>query len=306
MKPGLIVIAGPTGVGKTEISIRLAGLLGGEIVSCDSMQVYTLMDIGSAKATKEEMQGIPHHMVDIIDPRTPFTVSEYKAMAEKAIDDIIARGKFPIMAGGTGLYIDSVITDMSFAEGSGDPQFRSRMEEVASESGKGEVHRLLMEVDPLSAERIHPNNLKRVIRALEVHHMTGRPFSSFADEGVLNPKYEVRYYYLNRKREALYEAIDKRVLKMLDDGLVDEVRMLKEMGLTKDHQSMQGIGYKEVLDYLDGRKTYDEMVLEIQRHSRNYAKRQLTWFRRKSIAVEIDRDEMSTEEILNLIKSMES
>jgi len=306
MKPGLIVLAGPTGVGKTEISIRLAKLLDGEIVSCDSMQVYTLMDIGSAKATKEEMQGIPHHMVDIIDPETPFTVSLYKAMAEKAIDDIIARGKVPIMAGGTGLYIDSVITDMSFAEGSGDPQFRSRMEELAARGGKEEVHRLLVEVDPKAAERIHPNNQKRVIRALEVHHMTGRPFSSFADEGILNPKYDVRYYYLNRKREDLYEAIDKRVLKMLNDGLLEEVRMLKERGLTREHQSMQGIGYKEVLDYLDGKNTYEEMVEEIQRHSRNYAKRQLTWFRRKSIAVEIDRDEMSTDEILNLIKSMES
>lgn len=306
MKPGLIVIAGPTGVGKTEISIRLAKLLDGEIVSCDSMQVYRLMDIGSAKATYEEMQGIPHHMVDIIDPETPFTVSLYKAMAEKAIDDIIARGKVPIMAGGTGLYIDSVITDMSFAEGSGDPQFRSTMEELAARGGKEEVYRLLVEVDPKAAERIHPNNLKRVIRALEVHHMTGRKFSSFADEGILNPKYEIRYYYLNRKREDLYEAIDKRVLKMLSDGLLEEVRMLKERGLTREHQSMQGIGYKEVLDYLDGKKTYEEMVEEIQRHSRNYAKRQLTWFRRKSIAVEIDRDEMSTDEILNLIKSMES
>ncbi|MBP1918731.1 tRNA (adenosine(37)-N6)-dimethylallyltransferase MiaA [Youngiibacter multivorans] len=306
MKPRLIIIAGPTGVGKTEISIRLAKLLDGEIVSCDSMQVYRLMDIGSAKATREEMQGIPHHMVDILDPMTPFTVSEYKAMAETAIDDIISRGKVPIMVGGTGLYIDSVITDMSFAEGSGDTAFRDSMEELAVKSGKEEVHRQLQEVDPIAAERIHPNNLKRVIRALEVYHMTGKPFSSFADEGIINPKYEVSYYYLNRKREELYSAIDIRVLKMLEEGLVDEVRMLRERGLTREHQSMQGIGYKEVLDYLDGKKTYDEMVEEIQRHSRNYAKRQLTWFRRKSLAVEIYRDAMSTEEILNLIKSMES
>jgi tRNA dimethylallyltransferase len=306
MKPRLIIIAGPTGVGKTEISIRLAKLLDGEIVSCDSMQVYRLMDIGSAKATKEEMQGIPHHMVDILDPLSPFSVSEYKAMAEMAIDDIISRGKVPIMVGGTGLYIDSVITDMSFAEGSGDPAFRASMEDLAEMSGKEEVHRQLKQVDPLAAERIHPNNLKRVIRALEVQHMTGKPFSSFADEGIINPKYEVSYYYLNRNREALYSTIDSRVLKMLEEGLVEEVRMLREMGLTREHQSMQGIGYKEVLDYLDGRKTFEEMVDEIQRHSRNYAKRQLTWFRRKSLAVEIDRDSMSTEEILNLIKSMES
>jgi tRNA dimethylallyltransferase len=306
MKPRLIIIAGPTGVGKTEISIRLAKLLDGEIVSCDSMQIYRLMDIGSAKATKEEMQGIPHHMVDILDPLSPFSVSEYKAMAEMAIDDIISRGKVPIMVGGTGLYIDSVITDMSFAEGSGDPTFRASMEDLAEKSGKEEVHRQLKQVDPLAAERIHPNNLKRVIRALEVFHMTGKPFSSFADEGIINPKYEVSYYYLNRNREALYSTIDSRVLKMLEEGLVEEVRMLREMGLTREHQSMQGIGYKEVLDYLDGRKTFEEMVDEIQRHSRNYAKRQLTWFRRKSLAVEIDRDSMSTEEILNLIKSMES
>jgi tRNA dimethylallyltransferase len=306
MKPRLIIIAGPTGVGKTEISIRLAKLLDGEIVSCDSMQVYRLMDIGSAKAKKEEMQGIPHHMVDILDPQATFTVSEYKAMAEIAIDDIISRGKVPIMVGGTGLYIDSVITDMSFAEGSGDPAFRASMDELAMKSGNEEVHRQLQEVDPEAAERIHPNNLKRVIRALEVYHMTGKPFSSFADKGIINPKYEVSYYYLNRKREELYSSIDIRVLKMLEEGLVDEVRMLRERGLTKEHQSMQGIGYKEVLDYLDGMKSYDEMVEEIQRHSRNYAKRQLTWFRRKSLAVEIDRDVMSSEEILNLIKSMES
>jgi len=306
MKPRLIIIAGPTGVGKTEISIRLAKLLDGEIVSCDSMQIYRLMDIGSAKATKEEMQGIPHHMVDILDPLSPFSVSEYKAMAEMTIDDIISRGKVPIMVGGTGLYIDSVITDMSFAEGSGDPAFRASMEDLAEKSGREEVHRQLKQVDPLAAERIHPNNLKRVIRALEVFHMTGKPFSSFADEGIINPKYEVSYYYLNRNREALYSTIDSRVLKMLEEGLVEEVRMLREMGLTREHQSMQGIGYKEVLDYLDGRKTFEEMVDEIQRHSRNYAKRQLTWFRRKSLAVEIDRDSMSTEEILNLIKSMES
>ncbi|MBW8383559.1 MAG: tRNA (adenosine(37)-N6)-dimethylallyltransferase MiaA [Youngiibacter sp.] len=306
MKPRLIIIAGPTGVGKTEISIRLAKLLDGEIVSCDSMQIYRLMDIGSAKATKEEMQGIPHHMVDILDPLSPFSVSEYKAMAEMAIDDIISRGKVPIMVGGTGLYIDSVITDMSFAEGSGDPAFRASMEDLAEKSGKEEVHRQLKQVDPLAAERIHPNNLKRVIRALEVFHMTGKPFSTFADEGIINPKYEVSYYYLNRNREALYSTIDSRVLKMLEEGLVEEVRMLREMGLTREHQSMQGIGYKEVLDYLDGRKTFEEMVNEIQRHSRNYAKRQLTWFRRKSLAVEIDRDSMRTEEILNLIKSMES
>lgn len=306
MKPRLIVIAGPTGVGKTEISIRLAKILDGEIVSCDSMQIYRHMDIGSAKATEEEMQGIPHHMVDIIEPETPFTVSEYKELAERAIDDIISRGKVPIMVGGTGLYIDSVITDMSFAEGSGDLGFRKTMEDLAVIKGKEAVHRLLEDCDPLAAERIHPNNLKRVIRALEVHHITGRPFSSFSDEGNLNPKYEVRYFYLNRNREALYSAIDMRVMKMLQDGLVSEVSMLKARGLTKYHQSMQGIGYKEVLDYLDGVTTYEEMTEEIKRHSRNYAKRQLTWFRRKSLAVELDRDSLDTEEILNLIKSMES
>lgn len=306
MKPRLIVIAGPTGVGKTEISIRLAKLLDGEIVSCDSMQIYRHMDIGSAKATEEEMQGIPHHMIGIIEPETPFTVSEYKQLAERAIDDIISRGKVPIMVGGTGLYIDSVITDMSFAEGSGDLAFRRTMEELAATNGKEAVHLLLQDCDKLAAERIHPNNLKRVIRALEVQHITGRPFSSFSDEGNLNPKYEVKYFYLNRNREALYEAIDMRVMKMLQDGLVSEVSMLKARGLTKDHQSMQGIGYKEVLDYLDGASTYEEMTEEIKRHSRNYAKRQLTWFRRKSLAFELDRDSLDNEEILNIIKSMES
>lgn len=303
MRTRLIVITGPTGVGKTEISLNLAERIGGEIVSCDSMQVYRLMDIGSAKATKEERERVPHHLIDILDPEESFTVSDFKRLAEKAVADIAGRGKTPILVGGTGLYIDSVIMDMTFTEGGMDPEYRVHLSNHAGSEGNESVHALLREVDPVSAERIHPNNLKRVIRALEVYHTSGRPFSEFRDEDAFNPAYAVEYYFLNRNREALYADIDSRVHQMMDRGLVDEVRMLKQRGLTRAHQSMQGIGYKEILAYLEGEVTLEESVEMIQRFSRNYAKRQLTWFRRKTFAVELQKDILTDEQILNIIQS---
>lgn len=303
MKTPLIVITGPTGVGKTEISLQLAERVGGEIISCDSMQIYRLMDIGSAKATKAERERIPHHLIDILDPAETFTVSDFKVLAEKAIADIAGRGKVPILVGGTGLYIDSVILDMTFTEGGNDPEYRVQLSRLAGTLGNESVHALLREVDAVSAERIHPNNLKRVIRALEVYRQTGRPFSTFRDEDTFNPSYDVRYYFLNRNREKLYEAIDKRVIRMMEEGLVEEVRMLKDRGLTRAHQSMQGIGYKEVLAYLEGEVTLEEAVEMIQRFSRNYAKRQLTWFRRKPFAIELSKDDLTDEQILNIVQS---
>lgn len=303
MRTRLIVITGPTGVGKTEISLSLAERIGGEIVSCDSMQIYRLMDIGSAKATKEERERVPHHLIDILDPEESFTVSDFKRLAEKAVADIAGRGKIPILVGGTGLYIDSVILDMTFTEGGTDPEYRVQLSNLAGSLGNESVHALLREVDPVSAERIHPNNLKRVIRALEVYHTAGRPFSEFRDEDAFNPTYAVEYYVLNRNREALYADIDQRVLKMMDGGLAEEVRMLKGRGLTRTHQSMQGIGYKEILAYLDGEVTLKEAVEMIQRFSRNYAKRQLTWFRRKPFAVELQKDSLTDEQILNIVQS---
>lgn len=303
MKTRLIVITGPTGVGKTEISLSLAERIGGEIVSCDSMQVYRLMDIGSAKATREDRERVPHHLIDILDPEEPFTVSDFKRLAEAAIADIAGRGRVPILVGGTGLYIDSVILNMTFTEGGNDPDYRIQLSRLAGSLGNESVHALLREVDSVSAERIHPNNLKRVIRALEVYRKTGRPFSEFRDEDAFNPSYDVEYYFLNRNRESLYADIDRRVLRMMDAGLVEEVKMLKERGLTRAHQSMQGIGYKEILAYLDGEVTLEEAVEMIQRFSRNYAKRQLTWFRRKSFAVELKKDLLTDEQILNIVQS---
>ncbi len=298
----LIIIAGPTGVGKTEISLKLAERVHGEIVSCDSMQIYKGMDIGSAKADDEERRRVRHHMIDIITPFDPFTVSNYKVLAEKAIDEILSKGKIPIMVGGTGLYIDAVIKDLSFTEGGNDEAYRQDLEALAEEKGKDFVHELLLKVDPVSAERIHPNNLKRVIRALEVYKVTGKPFSSFKDTNKLNPKYDVQYYYLNKNREDLYKGIDQRVEKMLSMGLIEEIRTLMSQGLTKDFVSMKGIGYKEFISYLEDEISLEEAIDLVKMRSRNYAKRQLTWFRNHDFAQELNKDQLTDDEILEILE----
>ena len=298
----LIIIAGPTGVGKTEISLKLAERVHGEIVSCDSMQIYKGMDIGSAKADDEERRRVRHHMIDIITPFDPFTVSNYKVLAEKAIDEILSKGKIPIMVGGTGLYIDAVIKDLSFTEGGNDEAYRQDLEALAEEKGKDFVHELLLKVDPVSAERIHPNNLKRVIRALEVYKVTGKPFSSFKDTNKLNPKYDVQYYYLNKNREDLYKGIDQRVDKMLSMGLIEEIRTLMSQGLTKDFVSMKGIGYKEFISYLEDEISLEEAIDLVKMRSRNYAKRQLTWFRNHDFAQELNKDQLTDDEILEILE----
>lgn len=298
----LIIIAGPTGVGKTEISLKLAERVHGEIVSCDSMQIYKGMDIGSAKADDEERRRVRHHMIDIITPFDPFTVSNYKVLAEKAIDEILSKGKIPIMVGGTGLYIDAVIKDLSFTEGGNDETYRQDLEALAEEKGKDFVHELLLKVDPVSAERIHPNNLKRVIRALEVYKVTGKPFSSFKDTKKLNAKYDVQYYYLNKNREDLYKGIDQRVEKMLSMGLIEEIRTLMSQGLTKDFVSMKGIGYKEFISYLEDEISLEEATDLVKMRSRNYAKRQLTWFRNHDFAQELNKDQLTDDEILEILE----
>ncbi|HSR05237.1 MAG TPA: tRNA (adenosine(37)-N6)-dimethylallyltransferase MiaA [Proteiniclasticum sp.] len=298
----LIIIAGPTGVGKTEISLKLAERVHGEIVSCDSMQIYKGMDIGSAKADEEERRRVKHHMLDIVTPFDPFTVSDYKVLAEKAIDEILSRGKIPIMVGGTGLYIDAVIKDLSFTEGGNDAAYRQEISAMAEEKGKEFVHEILQKVDPVSAERIHPNNLKRVIRALEVYKVTGKPFSSFKDTNKLNPKYDVQYYYLNKNRESLYAGIDQRVEKMLSMGLLEEIRTVKSQGLTKDFVSMKGIGYKEFFSYLEDEISLEEAIDLVKMRSRNYAKRQLTWFRNHDSAMELNKDQLSDDEILEILE----
>ncbi len=303
MNKKLIIISGPTAIGKTDISIKLAKQINGEIISADSMQIYKFMDIGSAKISKDEMDGIKHHMIDIIEPDKEFSVSEYKDRAEKIIDSIIKSGKIPIMAGGTGLYIDSIICNLTFTEGNKDMEYRLYLENLAREKGKDFVHRMLKDIDIKSYENIHPNNLKRVIRALEVYKLTGKPFSSYdAGNKIYDIPYDLCYYVLIMNRDSLYDRINKRVDMMIDKGLIEEVKYLKSLGYTADMQSMQGIGYKEILYYLDGKITLEKAIDMIKQGSRNYAKRQLTWFRKDPRVKYINKDEFQNEsEILKNI-----
>lgn len=302
MKQKLLIIAGPTGVGKTELSIKLAKLLNGEVISADSMQIYKYMDIGSAKVTKDEMQGIKHHMIDVVLPSENFTVVDYKNMAEKEIKNVIEQNKLPIIVGGTGLYINSLTCNMNFTEAESDIEYRKYLEDLAIEKGNEYVHNLLKEIDPISYEKIHANNLKRVIRALEVYKVSGKPFSSFNDlETFYKSKYDIYYYVLTMNRDKLYDRINIRVDKMFSDGLLQECKNLKELGYNTTMQSMQGIGYKEVLYYLDNKITLEEAREMIKQGSRNYAKRQLTWFRKDPRVKFINKDIYSEEAILNLI-----
>lgn len=304
MNNKLLVIAGPTGVGKTDLSIKLSKKLNGEVISADSMQIYKYMDIGSAKVTKEEMNDVTHHMIDIILPDEPFTVVDYKNYADKEIEEILNKNKLPIIAGGTGLYINALTCNMNFTEAETDLNYRKHLEEIAAEKGNEYLHSFLKNIDPLSYEKIHFNNVKRVIRALEVYKLTGKPFSSFNDiDNYYKSKYDVYYYVLTMDREKLYDRINKRVDKMIEDGLVEECVKLKELGYTSTMQSIQGIGYKEMFYYLEGKISLDEAIDMIKQGSRNYAKRQLTWFRKDPRVKFIDKDLYSEEEIINLIIS---
>ena len=308
MKKKLLIIAGPTAVGKTDLSIRLAKKLNGEIISADSMQIYKYMDIGSAKVTKEEMDGIYHYMIDIVDPKDEFSVSEFKDMAFDAISKIYAKGKLPIIAGGTGLYIDSVTCNMNFSNTDKDESYRQELEALADKYGNEYIHNMLKAIDIESYNTIHANNRKRVIRALEVYKMTGKPFSSHSSkEDYYKTDFDVHYFVLNMDRQKLYDRINKRVDIMLENGLVDECKKLKDMGLTADMQSMQGIGYKEILYYLDNKCSFEASVEMIKQGSRNYAKRQLTWFKRDKRVKFLDKDTLSDDDIENLIiNEMES
>lgn len=299
MKQKLLVLGGPTAVGKTELSIKLAKELNGEIISADSMQIYKYMDIGSAKVTEKEMDGVKHHLIDVIEPDVPFSVADFKEHGEKAIKEILSQNKFPIIAGGTGLYINSLTCNMTFTEAEKDEEYRSKLEKLCEEKGNDYVHEMLKEIDPVSYKEIHANNRKRVIRALEVYKLTGKPFSSFnAGEDFYKSDYDVYYYVLTMNREKLYERINKRVDIMMKNGLLNECIKLKKMGYTSDMQSMQGIGYKELLYYLEGKITLEDAINMIKQGSRNYAKRQLTWFRRDKRCVFLDKDLLTDEEIL--------
>jgi len=293
----LIIIAGPTAVGKTSISIKLANSLNGEIISADSMQIYKYMDIGSAKVTKEEMEGIPHHLIDIIVPKINYSAAQYKKDAEKCINDITSRGRVPLLVGGTGLYINSLIYNYNFTEAVKDENYRKELEKLALEKGKEYVHGLLKEVDIDSYYRLYPNDLKRVIRALEVHKLTGKTISEFNNnESLYDIPYNLYYYVLTIGRSILYERINARVDIMIEKGLVNEVIKLKEMGYTSDMQSMKGIGYKEILFYLEDKISFNEAVDMIKQGSRNYAKRQLTWFRKDTRVNWIDKGSFNNED----------
>lgn len=302
MKQKLLVLGGPTAVGKTELSIKLASELNGEIISADSMQIYKYMDIGSAKVTEEEMDGVKHHLIDVIEPDVPFSVADFKEYGDKAIKEIISQNKFPIIAGGTGLYINSLTCNMTFTEAEKDAEYRLELEKLCEEKGNDYVHEMLKDIDPVSYREIHANNRKRVIRALEVYKLTGKPFSSYnAGEDFYKSDYDVYYYVLTMNREKLYERINKRVDIMMENGLLDECIKLKEMGYTSHMQSMQGIGYKEILYYLEGKISLEDAVNMIKQGSRNYAKRQLTWFRRDKRCIFLDKDVLTDEEIINKV-----
>ncbi|MGN0371302.1 MAG: tRNA (adenosine(37)-N6)-dimethylallyltransferase MiaA [Enterocloster sp.] len=285
MKQPLIILTGPTAVGKTALSIRLAKTLDGEIISADSMQVYRHMDIGSAKVTPEEMEGVPHHLIDVLEPDQDFNVVTFQTMAKQALEDIYGRGRIPIIAGGTGFYIQALLYDIDFKENEEGSPIRRELEALAESAGERApalLHDMLKEVDPEAAEQIHANNVKRVIRAIEYFRQTGEKISRHnAEMRLKESPYNFLYYVINTDRALLYERIDRRVDLMMEQGLTDEVRRLKEMGCHRGQTSMQGLGYKEILDYLNGSCSLEEAVYVLKRDTRHFAKRQLTWFKRE-------------------------
>lgn len=292
MKKPLIILTGPTAVGKTKLSIQLAKAIGGEIISADSMQVYKGMDIGSAKIKKEEMEGIPHYLVDVLEPDEEFHVVRFQQMAKEAMAQIYANGHIPIVVGGTGFYIQALLYDIDFTENEEDHEYRHELEKIAQEKGAEYLHAMLREVDEESANEIHANNVKRVIRALEFYKQTGTKISVHnAAERAKSSPYDFCYFVLNDEREKLYERINLRIDEMLEEGLVDEVKSLQEKGYTRERVSMQGLGYKEILDYLNGITTLDEAIYILKRDTRHFAKRQITWFKRERDVIWVNKND---------------
>ena len=285
MKQPLIVLTGPTAVGKTALSIRLAKAVGGEIISADSMQVYRHMDIGSAKVTPMEMDGVPHYLIDVLEPQESFNVVTFQQMAKEALREIYSHGRIPVIAGGTGFYIQALLYDIDFKENEDSSPVRRELEALAEREGERApqlLHAMLRQVDPEAAAQIHANNIKRVIRAIEYFRQTGEKISLHnQQEREKKSPYNFLYYVLNTDRALLYERIDRRVDLMVEQGLVEEVKALRDMGCRRGHTSMQGLGYKEILDYLEGRCSLEEAVYILKRDTRHFAKRQLTWFKRE-------------------------
>lgn len=308
----LVILTGPTAVGKTDLSIQLAKKINGEIISADSIQVYKGMDIGSAKITKEETDGIPHHLIDILEPKEEFNVHIFKKLATKAINDIYSRGKIPIIVGGTGFYIQAVLYDINFDDTETDYEYREYLEQLAKDKGNAFLHDMLKKVDHESATAIHCNNLKRVIRALEHYKQTGKKISEHNEKERENKSpYNFAYFVLNDKRDKLYNRINKRVDIMFDNGLLKEMETLIAKGYTRDLVSMQGIGYKELFNYFDGKTSLDETKELIKKNTRHFAKRQLTWFRREKDVTMLNIDEFNYDrlkvlnEMLNFLKNKE-
>ena len=297
MKKPLVVLTGPTAVGKTKLSIDLAKALGGEIISADSMQVYKHMDIGSAKITEKEMDGVPHHLIDVLSPFEEFHIVRFQELAKKAVEDIYSRGRIPVFVGGPGFYIQAVTKDIDFTEGEEDKEYREELSRLAAEKGNEFLHEMLRNIDPKSAEEIHANNVKRVIRALEYYLSTGEKISAHNEqERKKQAAYNACYFVLNDKREAIYDRIDKRVDDMLAKGLLEEVRGLKERGCSRQLVSMQGLGYKEILGFLEGEYDLERAVYLIKRDTRHFAKRQLTWFRREKDVIWVEKPDFASEE----------
>ncbi len=297
-KGKLIVLIGPTAVGKTKMSIELAKAFNGEIISGDSMQIYQKMDIGTAKIKPSEMEGIPHHLIDIKAPHESFSVAEFQELVRAKIKEIIGRGKQPIIVGGTGLYIQSVLYDYQFSEAPSDEEFRKNLEKLTHENGNQFVYEQLIKIDPESGERLHPNNVRRVIRALEVYHCTGKTITELQKSQTPELLYDAAVIGLTMEREKLYKRINQRVDLMIEEGLVNEVEALYQSGL-RSCQSIQAIGYKELYELFEGNISFQQAVENLKQNSRRYAKRQLTWFRNKMNVEWFDMSDVATSAIFN-------
>lgn len=298
-KRPLIVLTGPTAVGKTALSVNLAKAVGGEIISADSMQVYKGMDIGTAKISRDEMGGVFHYLIDELEPWEEFNVVIFQQLCKKYMEKIYAKGKIPILVGGTGFYIQSVLYDIDFIKNEADTLYRKSLEHRAALEGGERLHKELAAVDPESAEQIHPNNIKKVIRALEYYHQTGQKISDHnKTQRQKESPYDFIYYVLSLPREILYQRIDQRVDQMRQNGLLEEVRRLESMGCTRDMISMQGLGYKEILDAYAGKCTVDEAFEKIKLETRHFAKRQFTWFHRERAVTWIHKEDYENEEAI--------
>lgn len=306
-KEPLVILTGPTAAGKTKLSVELAKRINGEIISADSMQVYRRMNIGTAKVTEQEMEGIPHHLIDILEPWEEFNVVSFQTYAKRAVQQIREKGKIPILVGGTGFYIQALLYGIDFTENESDTALRKRLEAESDKDGGIALHQYLTKIDPIAADAIHPNNRKRVIRAVEFYELTGQRISEHNESQKHNDScYNSAYFVLTMNRDTLYQRIDTRVDQMIAQGLVDEVDALLKEGCNADMVSMQGLGYKEIIRYLNGELTLDEAIYILKRDTRHFAKRQLTWFRRERDVIWLEKDNPSSdifEQILSELKN---